>query len=336
MNNPKISLIIPVYNEAAYLDQALQSVLNQTYQNFEIVVSDNASEDQSWKILQSYKERYPQFFKIHRFENQVHAFVNMKKCVELATGDLCLHFGGDDYLKTNDFLQKAIDPFTKDDQVGAHFTRLEYINAATNERICLNPPEFVEEFINLEPVDFCREFVLETSRDELFVAIFRMDTFRPIMETTYRFSIESAGWWAVLQVALCEKQKGRHFIYDREQNCILMKRVQKQPQGKVQSAAGASANRFDSPSFRMMMTLKYSFQTAKLVLDAKVRHQILWILLFHRRRKTRGYPLYLPPAIAFLLGSYFWARLYMRSRDGAMLSIVKNKILSLSRTQRSA
>ena len=45
MSNPKISIGMPIYNGASYIDQAINSVLNQTFKDFELIISDNASTD---------------------------------------------------------------------------------------------------------------------------------------------------------------------------------------------------------------------------------------------------------------------------------------------------
>jgi glycosyltransferase involved in cell wall biosynthesis len=51
----KISIIIPVYNTEKYLDQCIQSILNQSYTNFEIILIDDGSTDSSLSICESYE-----------------------------------------------------------------------------------------------------------------------------------------------------------------------------------------------------------------------------------------------------------------------------------------
>lgn len=315
---PKISIIMPVYNEASYLEQTFESILSQTYKNIEVLVSDNASEDNTFEILKKYQNLYPHIFKINHFEKQLHAFKNLRHCAEMATGDYVLHFGGDDYLKTNDFIENALKPFltTSGPKVAAHFIRLEYINAFTNETICLNPPEYVEEFLHLPLEESVRQFMLETSRDDLFVAVFPRENFWHAMSRTYRFSVESSGWWVVLQLLIQAKENNQVVVYDKQARSVLMKRVQKQPTGKTQSAAGASANKFDKPWFRVWMSLKYSFLAAGMAESFVEKVKLIFILLFCPRRKMRGKPNYMPIGFAVLLGAFFWAPLYIRLRDG--------------------
>ena len=51
-----VSVIVPCYNHAPYLKQRIESILNQTYQNFELILLDDVSPDESAEILLSYKD----------------------------------------------------------------------------------------------------------------------------------------------------------------------------------------------------------------------------------------------------------------------------------------
>ena len=51
---PFISIIIPNYNHAPYLTERIESVLNQTYQNFEVIILDDCSTDNSREIIEKY------------------------------------------------------------------------------------------------------------------------------------------------------------------------------------------------------------------------------------------------------------------------------------------
>ena len=52
MEDNKISVIIPVYNLEAYVERAVRSVLQQTYTNIEVLIVDDGSTDNSWKVVQ--------------------------------------------------------------------------------------------------------------------------------------------------------------------------------------------------------------------------------------------------------------------------------------------
>jgi glycosyltransferase involved in cell wall biosynthesis len=58
-NMPLVSVIMPVYNAGEFLVPAIESILNQTYKNFEFIIVDDASTDASWEIIKRYASRFP-------------------------------------------------------------------------------------------------------------------------------------------------------------------------------------------------------------------------------------------------------------------------------------
>ena len=56
-NFPLITVLMPVYNGFKYLDEAMKSILNQTFQNFEFIIIDDGSTDDSVKIIKSYDDK---------------------------------------------------------------------------------------------------------------------------------------------------------------------------------------------------------------------------------------------------------------------------------------
>lgn len=59
MDSPLISVVIPVYNGSNYMREAVESVLAQTYTNYEILLIDDGSKDNTWEIIQEYVQKYP-------------------------------------------------------------------------------------------------------------------------------------------------------------------------------------------------------------------------------------------------------------------------------------
>ncbi|MEM2918883.1 MAG: glycosyltransferase family 2 protein [Candidatus Altiarchaeota archaeon] len=55
---PRISVIIPAYNEEKYISRCLDSLLEQTYEDFEIIAIDDGSKDKTSEILKSYEKKY--------------------------------------------------------------------------------------------------------------------------------------------------------------------------------------------------------------------------------------------------------------------------------------
>lgn len=64
MSNPKISVVMPVYNREKYLKESIESILNQTFTNFELIIVDDQSTDSSWQIIQEYANKDPRIVAI--------------------------------------------------------------------------------------------------------------------------------------------------------------------------------------------------------------------------------------------------------------------------------
>ncbi len=84
---PTVSVIIPNYNHARYLDQRIDSVLNQTYINFEVIILDDCSTDNSWEVIEKFRS-HPQVSQIVFNEtNTGSPFLQWQKGIALAKGE---------------------------------------------------------------------------------------------------------------------------------------------------------------------------------------------------------------------------------------------------------
>ncbi len=123
-NQPLVSICIPTYNAKNTVVATLQSILNQTYHNLEILVVDNASTDNTLSLLPQIHD--PRLV-IHRNERNIGAEANFSKCVQLATGEYIAIFHADD-LYLPDMIEKQVQAFQGNPSVGAVFTLASYIN----------------------------------------------------------------------------------------------------------------------------------------------------------------------------------------------------------------
>lgn len=94
--SPKVSVIIPLYNVESYLEKCVDSILNQTYTNFEIIMCDDCSTDDT---LKKAKELAKKDSRIKVLENSrnLRAAATRNKCIENATGKYILIQDADDY-----------------------------------------------------------------------------------------------------------------------------------------------------------------------------------------------------------------------------------------------
>ena len=112
MDNPLISVIIPVYNSEKYLERALDSVLNQTYKDLEIIVVDDGSTDGSGKIIAKYQKKDPRIISIRQKNSGQAAARNAG--IRLAKGEFLAFLDGDDAYD-KDFILKLLNGFDDDD-----------------------------------------------------------------------------------------------------------------------------------------------------------------------------------------------------------------------------
>lgn len=96
-SSPMVSIIILCYNQAHLISRAIESVLNQTYKNIQIVVVDDCSKDNSKEVIEHWKEKFPDKLKIHFQESNVGHPANMNAGYRLCDGELVTHCDGDDW-----------------------------------------------------------------------------------------------------------------------------------------------------------------------------------------------------------------------------------------------
>lgn len=97
MTYPLVSIIVPVYNVESFLSECLDSLLNQTYANIEIICIDDGSTDNSPKILGHYKEQYSQIKTITTVNQGQAAARNLG--LKEASGDFIMFMDSDDWLE---------------------------------------------------------------------------------------------------------------------------------------------------------------------------------------------------------------------------------------------
>ena len=106
----KISIIIPVYNVEKYLKTCLDSVINQTYQNLEIILVNDGSTDNSGKICEEYKRTNSRIILIHKKNEGLSAARNTG--LGIATGEYISFLDSDDYI-SNDMLETLYNRLVK-------------------------------------------------------------------------------------------------------------------------------------------------------------------------------------------------------------------------------
>ena len=120
----KVSIITVVYNNANVIKSAIDSVLNQTYENIEYIIIDGKSTDGTVDIVNSYGDKISKFIS----ERDKGIYDAMNKGLQLATGDVIGILNSDDFYISNDVIEKVIKEF-EENNVDSIFADLVYVKS---------------------------------------------------------------------------------------------------------------------------------------------------------------------------------------------------------------
>lgn len=165
-----VSIILPNYNHFQYLTQRIESIFNQSFQDFELILLDDCSSDGSWELLQSYSTN-PKVTHCFRNENNSGSpFKQWKRGIELAIGDFIWLAESDDWAEA-DFLERCVSLLKSNDLalvvVGSNYIDSEnyFIGEIINDfpsgimegnTFCTNQMYFNNSILNASSVVFSR------------------------------------------------------------------------------------------------------------------------------------------------------------------------------------
>lgn len=195
-----VSVIIPNYNHARYLDQRIQSVLNQTYQDFELIILDDCSSDGSREVIEKYRGN-PHVTQIkYNEENSGSTFIQWQRGFDLAKGEYIWIAESDDYAD-HSFIETLLDKFNQNPAAVLAYSGIVYVDKDGRElkRTPLCKYEYKwwkgDEFIK-------HKMLIGNSIANASCAIFRREAISDILGEyrTYR----QVGDW-VFWIELCKK-----------------------------------------------------------------------------------------------------------------------------------
>lgn len=147
MSDPLISVIMPVFNEERYVRMAVESILNQTFPDYEFIILDDGSTDNTVEIIRSFSDKRIKFFTGGK--NGIASQLN--KGLEIARGKFIARMDADDRSELNRFDEQLslITSSNAPDIIGTDFV---IINSSGKKIIERNIPETHEKIINSMPV----------------------------------------------------------------------------------------------------------------------------------------------------------------------------------------
>ncbi len=148
---PLVSVVIPTYNHGAYICEALDSVLNQTYQNFKIIIVDNYSEDETERLIGRYGDRRLQYVK---YRNHGIIAASRNHGIRQTRGKYVAFLDSDD-IWLPEMLEKGVDVLNHDGDTAMVYSRFRTITRNTisqiilpREAICRSGHIFNQLYIN--------------------------------------------------------------------------------------------------------------------------------------------------------------------------------------------
>ncbi len=137
---PLVSVCIPTYNAAGTVRETLESILAQTYPNLVVHVSDNASTDDTLKVIESIADSR---VTIHRHVENIGGEGNFNRCIQLAEGKYTAIFHADDIYEP-DMVARQVAFLEANPEAGAVFTEADLIDEAGNKIGEFRLPQGVE------------------------------------------------------------------------------------------------------------------------------------------------------------------------------------------------
>lgn len=134
MKQPFVSIIINCFNGEKFLKKCIQSTLNQTYQNFEVIFVDNNSTDKSKEILSGFSDIRIKYF----FSKKKLPLGNARNyALEKCKGDLITFLDVDDWY-SNDKLELQVNEFLRDNETGLVFTNYFQYNNKSKKKFLID------------------------------------------------------------------------------------------------------------------------------------------------------------------------------------------------------
>lgn len=124
---PLVSVILPVYNGSSFVAEAIQSILNQTYQNLELIIVNDGSTDNTLAILKRFKDDYPQKIKVISYLRNQGESAAANIGFKIAKGEFIARMDADD-VSYPERLEKQVDFMLKNPNMIVSGTQADVIN----------------------------------------------------------------------------------------------------------------------------------------------------------------------------------------------------------------
>ena len=147
MKTEKISIIVSAYNTEKYIGKCIESILNQTYSNIELIIVNDASTDNTLNIIKKYQKKDSRINLINNIENKGLSY-SRNIALKQSSGDYVGYIDSDDYIESN-YYKSLLESLKKDnDDISICDINLVYENTNNINRVKCGSKESRLDFIN--------------------------------------------------------------------------------------------------------------------------------------------------------------------------------------------
>ncbi len=182
---PLVTVIVPNYNHAKYLSERLDSILNQSYQDFEVIILDDCSTDNSREVIENYRSNPKISNIVYNERNSGSPFIQWNKGIRLSRGSLIWIAESDDYCALT-FLEETVRKMESYPSAGLVYTQsLERDEMSGAESISFeNSPRFRKSFRNSYfekgPREITKKLAYENTIPNASGVLFRKSIFEQV------------------------------------------------------------------------------------------------------------------------------------------------------------
>ncbi len=182
---PEVSIIVPNYNHAEYLPQRLNSIFNQTYKDYEVILLDDASSDNSVEILKQHASHPKVSHFIVNKKNSGSTFKQWEKGLKLAKG-IYIWIAESDDIAHPDFLYKTIEQFDNNDNISVVCVGSSFIN---ENDIIIEDQSIYNKYINRSGIKEIKEkLIYYNTIQNASAVLFKRNTYLKSIKNFTNFS----------------------------------------------------------------------------------------------------------------------------------------------------
>ncbi|MEM9886963.1 MAG: glycosyltransferase [Bacteroidota bacterium] len=204
---PTVSIIVPNYNHAIFLQQRLDSIFNQSFQDFEVILLDDASTDYSLDILKKYAQHPKVSHFIVNEENSGSPFRQWQKGLSLAQGKYVWIAESDDWADLK-FLEQLVDVLEKNEQIGlvyAHSLEVDQKGKEVGERWYVKNEKnaaFWKSSFQMNGINFLKQFLAEINVIPNASAVLFRKNVLDLSDMRAFHKRKTGDWWIWSSIAL--------------------------------------------------------------------------------------------------------------------------------------